>query len=60
MIREEVTRLFFDLEHLEEIPAQIRRRLNGLTSDYARDQFLEEFRAKDGRLEEIAGPQRIS
>lgn len=58
--QEEAVSLFFSLENLTEIPTQIRQRINSFSSDYARDQFLEKFRAQHGELAEVRDPYRCS
>lgn len=60
LTRKEATALFFGLESLVGIPTQIRRRINRVSCDYARDQFLEEFQVQDGKVEEVADPYRVS
>lgn len=58
--RDEVVRLFFDLEDLTEVPTQVRHRTARVSSDYTRDQFLERFQAQNGEVEKMANPYRIT
>lgn len=57
--REEATRFFFGLD-LTSVPTRIHQRISQLSSDYARNQFLEAFCEHGGAVEEIANPYRVS
>lgn len=57
---EEAAKLFFQLENLSVVPTQIRERMEGESSDWARREFLGAFRQADGNVGRIDNPVRVS